>query len=117
MDKNKNISTEEKKELVDKFNLTIAKVVEVFGTEKAFRDLTLDSGKVNRAIADFIMLSFAKIQEDELIKKREDIKQLLVRLLSEKDFKKSISQRTSDTSVINYRIDYWFKELKNVVQF
>jgi Protein of unknown function DUF262. len=81
MNNNKNISTEEKKELVDKFNLTIAKVVEVFGTEKAFRDLTLDSGKVNRAIADFIMLSFAKIQEDELIKKREDIKRLLVRLL------------------------------------
>ena len=118
MKSNTNITEEEKKRLVDEFNSTIAKVVQVFGTEKAFRDLSVNSVKVNKAIADFILLSFARIPKDALIGKEEIIKRLLVKLLTEnQEFKNSTSLKTSDTSIVNYRINFWFKELKSVIPF
>ncbi len=104
--------------LIESFNSVIDKVVSVFGAEQAFRDLTIDSSKVNKAIADFIMLSFDMISKEKLIRSREGIKSLLKEILTNnQEFKNSISQRTSDTKVINYRINQWFERLKSVVQF
>jgi hypothetical protein len=115
---NCNVDEQTKKNFVDSFNSVIEKVVEVFGAEQSFRDLTIDSFKVNKAIADFIMLSFDKISKEILIEKKDDIKNLLRKMLSENsDFKNSISQKTSDTKIINYRINKWFEELKSVVPF
>lgn len=99
------------------FNSVISKVVSVFGVEQAFRDLSVDSPKVNKAIADFIMLSFDRIAEETLIGRREEIKGLLRDMLNDVDFKNSISQQTSDTKVVNYRINSWFEGLKNVIPF
>jgi len=118
MQKNQNIDQGEGEKLAETFNGVIKKVVNVFGVKNAFRDLTGKSTKVNKAISDFIVLSFSMINEDILIEKREGIINLLKRLLEEDaKFKKSISQRTSDVENVNYRINTWFKELKNVVPF
>jgi hypothetical protein len=118
MKKNQNIDQGEGEKLAETFNGVIKKVVNVFGVKNAFRDLTGRSTKVNKAISDFIVLSFSMIKEDILIEKREGIINLLKRLLEEDaKFKKSISQRTSDVKNVNYRINTWFKELKNVVPF
>ncbi len=64
------------------------------------------------------MLSFAKVEEETLIENKDKIITLLKKLLTEDaKFMKAISQRTSDTANINYRINTWFKELKNAVPF
>jgi hypothetical protein len=115
---NCNPSDEVRDKLIGSFNSVIDKVISVFGTEEAFRDLTTDSIKVNKAIADFIMLSFDKISKEGLISKGQDIKNLLKGMLTGSlEFKNSISQRTSDTKVVNYRINHWFERLKSVIQF
>jgi hypothetical protein len=118
MKDNRNISEEEHVQFKNKFNSVIAKVVNVFGVKDAFRDLSTTSTKVNKAISDFIMLSFERVKEDDLISKKDEIRKLLVTMLNgDAKFKRSISVRTSDTDALNYRLDTWFKELKNVVQF
>jgi len=113
---NCNPTDEVKEQLVESFNSVIDKVVSVFGVEQAFRDLTTDSSKVNKAIADFIMLSFDMLSKDVLMENRDKIKRLLKEMLtSSTEFKNSISQRTSDTKVINYRINQWFERLNSAI--
>lgn len=115
MNNNRDISAEDATQFQSNFNSVIAKVVAIFGIQEAFRDLSTTSTKVNKAIADFIMLSFERMEESVLISKKTEIRELLKRLLdTDTKFKKAISVRTSDTEALNYRLDTWFKELENV---
>lgn len=110
------IEESEKNEYKRKFNEVITKVVSVFRTELAFRDIFSKTTKVNKAMADFIMISFDKISLSSLKDNKNEIKALLERLLRENEqFRNSISSRTSDSMVLNYRINFWFKELQNVI--
>lgn len=118
MEANQNISHTECQRLRNLFNSAIDKVVKVFGVNDAFRDLSVRTTRVNKAIADFILVSFSLIDERDLVKNKEEIVNLLKRLLQEDEkFRQSISQRTSDTENINYRLNLWFRELGNVVPF
>lgn len=118
MSKNSCITPEEVRLNSEKYNSTIEKVVDVFGTDKSFRDISIDSVKVNKALADFILLSFSRIPRQALLENKEAVRNLLANLLSQNtEFKNSISMRTTDTSIVNFRINFWFKELKRVIQF
>jgi hypothetical protein len=118
MKDNQHISVEDQLHFKSNFNSVIAKVVQVFGVKDAFRDLSTTSTKVNKAISDCIMLSFERVKEEDLISKKDEIRNLLIRMLNEDvKFKRSISVRTSDTDALNYRLDSWFREMKNVVNF
>ncbi|OGW49271.1 MAG: hypothetical protein A2Z50_05570 [Nitrospirae bacterium RBG_19FT_COMBO_42_15] len=116
MDKSSKLSTEEAKKLLDEFKETIEKVVEVFGHQIAFKDITAKTLRFNKAIGEFICISFRRFNKEVLRKRKDEVNNLLRTLLEGNDkFKISISQRTSDTDVINYRINYWLKALENVL--
>lgn len=104
------------KQLKSVFNSTISKCVAVFGVERSLKDISTGKTKVNRALADCILLSFAKYKTELLIEKSNLINELLLDLLSNNEsFKNSISQRTSDREIINYRINLWIKTLENAI--
>ena len=118
-----NISIDEAERLEKTFNNTITKVISVFGTDLAFRDLTSTKGKVNKALADCILLSFTKYELNLLIDKREIIIAALRGLLQDGNlsgdnnmsFANSISFRTSDKDILNGRINTWIKVLKDAI--
>jgi len=116
MDLNKNLDSENVNILIKKFNSVLEKVIKVFGAENAFKNITLNISKLNRAIADFIMISFEKYPIDILEKNKEIILNLLKNLINnDEKFNQSISQRTLSTANLNYRINKWLKELENAI--
>ena len=116
MAQNKSIGSETLISWKKTFNETIQKVVEVFGIDDSFRDLSTSKGKANKSLADSILISFALEDLETLKDKRGEIKELLKTLLeSDEEFKSSISLRTSDKDILNYRINKWIKELKDVI--
>jgi len=116
MDINKNMSDENIRILTSKFNLVIEKVIKIFGIDDAFKDLTNKTSRKNKAIADFIMVSFEKYSLDILEKNKDKIIFLLKKLITEDNkFRESISQRTMTLSNLNYRINKWLKELENAI--
>ena len=53
---------------------------------------------------------------ETLVKNKKIITDLLIKLLNENEsFKKSISQKTSDTEIVNFRLNLWLKELDNAL--
>jgi hypothetical protein len=103
------------------FNDTIAKVVSVFGVEHAFRDLSAAKkskkvNKVNRAIADFILLSFARFPQSQLDSKKPDIIQLLIHLIeTDETFRESLLQRSYTKRNLEYRINTWMANLHDLL--
>lgn len=125
MKSTKNISEGEADKLRELFNSTIEKVILVFGTEKAFRDITTDKNKVNKALADCILLSFTRYDYDQIKNNKKEIFYALKDLLKngvlrnneEMSFADSISFRTSDKDILIGRVDTWIKKMENVIKF
>lgn len=115
MDDNKNCSEEEKQNYKNRFNSTLEKVIIVFGTDKAFRDLSTNSTKVYKTIADFIMPSFERLSKEYVETNKEMLYQKLETFLKNERIQESISKRTSDREIVNIRIGKWFKELEDVI--
>jgi hypothetical protein len=116
MDNTKRISLTDAKQKLEDFGLTIKKVIAVFGSTNAFKDETAKIRRFNKSIAEFILISFRKFDIDILTEKRREIKTLLSEILTNNnEFKKSISQNTSDKDVVNYRINFWLKALENAL--
>lgn len=116
MDEKKKISEDDANILLSNFILTMKKVIAVFGVSHAFKDLTLEKPRFNRAIGEFICLSFKNYDINTLIENKDKIIELFKNLLStNSQFKQSISQRTSDVDVVNFRINTWIKELENAL--
>lgn len=116
MSNNKVMTPEKREEFLNLFNDTIDKVVAVFGIDNAFRDLTATKSKTNKALADCILLSFTYHSLEVLTNNRDLIVTTLRELLvNDNNFKTSISQRTSDTDVLNNRIDKWIKHLNDAI--
>ena len=115
MDIHKNCSLEEKQNYKDRFNETIEKVVIVFGTDKAFRDISSDNTKIYKTIADFIMPSFERMSKEYIESNRDLIYNRLVRFLRIDEIQDSISKRTSDRDIVNLRLRMWFKEFEDAI--
>ena len=115
MDENKNCSEEEKQHYKNRFNSTIEKVVNVFGTHKAFRDISTENTKVYKTIADFIMPSFERMSKEYIETHREEIYQKLMTFLKDEQIQESISKQTSDREIVNFRIGQWFKEFEDAI--
>lgn len=116
MEENSKLSIEKVNELINKFNSVIEKVIKVFDIENSFKDLTIEKPKLNRAIADFILVSFEKFNLDKLVNKKNEIIELLKKIITEDEkFKESISQRTLSKTNLNYRINIWLKNLEYVL--
>ena len=123
MKSEKNISVENTEVLRRVFDDTIKKVILVFGIDKSFKDLSATKGKVNKALADCILLSFSKYSSSVLIDNKDIIVSTLTNLLRDGhlleqkniSFASSISSRTSDKDVLNGRINTWIKALENAI--
>jgi len=118
MNNNKNISDQKLKELENKFNNTIEKVYIIFG-ENAFRKFDNKhnqyDNKINRAIMDFIMISFEKHDKHSLLTKKELIIELFKNTLQEPALDDAITKGTSDTKRLEYRISYWLKKMQTIM--
>ena len=115
MDIHKNCSLEEKQNYKNRFNETIEKVVIVFGTDKAFRDISSDNNKIYKTIADFIMPSFERMSKEYIESNKEMIYNRLVNFLRIDEIQDSISKRTSDRDIVNLRLRMWFKEFEDAI--
>ena len=119
MDLRRDIDDATVKSYRDRFTSTIDKVYQVFGSN-AFRKVTefvTFENRPNRAIMDFIMLSFETKPRDLLISKKENIKNLLQTLpTSDADFNSSITISTSDKKQLEYRLNTWRRELDQMCQ-
>ena len=115
MDSHKECTLEEKQQYKDRFNTTIEKVVTVFGTEKAFRDISTENTKIYKTIADFIMPSLERMSFDYISSHTQEIYTRLVNFLKNDDIKDSLSKRTSDKDIMNLRLKMWFKEFEDAI--
>jgi len=116
MDLHKNCSLDDKEEFKSRFNKTIEKVVIVFGTEKAFRDISTDNPKVYKTIADFIMPSFERMELEFVKEKADVIYERLEAFLRKDEIRDILKKRTSDTDMMNLRLRKWFEEINDVIQ-
>lgn len=115
MDTHKDCTEEEKQQYKDRFNSTIEKVVTVFGTDEAFRDISTGNTKIYKTIADFIMPSFERMSKEFVEANSEQIYNRLKSFLMIDDIKDSLSKRTSDKDIVNKRIKMWFKEFEDAI--
>lgn len=117
MKKNENCIESKINELEIKFNNTINKVYEVFG-ENAFRKLNDDGyeNKLNRAIMDVIMIGFEDYSFEDVKSKKSNIIELYKMLLKDQKFNLLVTQATSDTKVIEKRMETWVDKLAEVMR-
>lgn len=118
MDKNKNMSEEQVEVLKNKFENTINKVYTIFNGN-AFKRLE-NNGEfykwINKAIYDFIMLSFEKYELNLLIDKKEQILNALKTCINtDKEFEDSITVGTSEPRRMEYRIGKWMNEMNMIM--
>ncbi|WP_342506112.1 DUF262 domain-containing protein [Sporosarcina sp. FSL K6-2383] len=114
---NQNLNIDIIQKLEDKFNKVIDSVFEVFG-DKAFRKLSDDGfeTKINKAIMDVIMISFEQYTFEEIQAKKTEILTLYIELLNKPRFNLSVTQGTSDTKVLEYRLNEWITHLDKVMR-
>ena len=116
MENTQKMSEDEAEEKLTEFGETINKVVAVFGHANAFKDQNARIQRFNKSIAEFILLSFQKYDLETLTENKKVVKDLLKEKLATNDeFKKSISQNTSDKDTVNFRINFWLKEIDNAL--
>ena len=71
---------------------------------------------INKAIFDFIMLSFERYSLDELKAHKSEIVELLKNLPNEDDnFLHAISSGTSEKNNLNYRLNTWLQKMDVII--
>ena len=115
MEDHKDCTKEEKQQYKDRFNSTIEKVVRVFGTDEAFRDISTNNTKIYKTIADFIMPSLERMTDEFVENNAEQIYNRLKSFLRIDDIRDSLSKRTSDKDIVNKRVKMWFKEFEDAI--
>ena len=118
MDKNKNMTEYQINQLREKFNDTINKVYSIFG-KNAFKRIEANGEFykwTNKAIYDFIMLSFEQYHLDELMKHKEQILNALKTCVNEnKEFEDSITVGTSEPRRMEYRLGVWMAKMGSIL--
>ena len=118
MEENKNLTKKGEDKLANKFILTVEKVYCVFGAP-AFRRVTPEGKKdtrLNRALMDVVMVSFAVIKFSDIKKHKRAIKKLYETLPArDEKFYDAIIYGTSDTKKIEYRLTTWLHKLNAII--
>lgn len=101
--------------LVDEVTETIINVY----SENAFKRFNSEGiyeSTLNRALMDILFISTAVLDREKIIENKIEIFQKFKSLMiNDSDFRNSITIGTSDTKVLNYRIDKWINEIKNII--
>lgn len=118
MKNNQNLTDEKIVILREKVENTLEKVFAVF-QNNAFRKILEDGAYykwINKAIFDFIMLSFERYSLDELKAHKSEIVELLKNLPNEDDnFLHAISSGTSEKNNLNYRLNTWLQKMDVII--
>ena len=118
MNKNKNIAETTKNEWLVLFTQTVEKVYTIFG-ENAFKRINSDSSRensINRAIMDVLLVSVVPYSLSKLQLRAKLIKEKFESLVKDDaNFRNSIQIATSDTKVLNYRLNTWCNTLKLIM--
>lgn len=117
MDAHKNCTLVEKESYKSRFNETIEKIKIVFGTDKAFRDISSNNVKVYKTIADFTMPSFERMSKEYVENNKDMLLKLTQDFLARPLIQDSLLIKTSDKDVMNNKINEWFKEIKDELSF
>lgn len=113
MDENADISLQKKREMKETFNSLLEKVEAVFNSTSPFSDPTTNKISLNKSIADIILLSFNRFDYKLLTINGEAIIELLVNEMKNKqEFRNSLTLKTSDRTVLNYRVNHWIKAVE-----
>lgn len=113
---NQKMSQDEILRLKTKYDTVMDSVFEVFG-DKAFRKINEDGyeTKINKAIMDVIMISFEQYSFEQIKAKKKEILRLYKQKLKEPKFNLAVTQGTSDTKVLEYRLNVWITALRSVM--
>lgn len=118
MESNKHISKEKLEQLREKFDSTISKVYSVFGS-RAFRRILEDNSyenTVNRAVMDFIMVSFENYELEQLTARKNQIVDLLKKLpIEDTTFNEAITWGTYYTDRVEYRLSKWINKMNELM--
>ncbi|WP_353096370.1 DUF262 domain-containing protein [Empedobacter brevis] len=116
--KNNKINDEKLTELellVDEVSKTI---IEVYSNNafKRFNSEEVYENTLNRSLMDILFISTAVLDREKILEHKNEIFEKFKNLMiSDSDFRNSITIGTSDTKVLNYRIDRWINEIKNII--
>jgi len=105
----------EKREL---FLTTVEKVVSVFPGPSFRRIINggkeADKYRLNRALMDAIMLTFSRYDEDFITHNKESIIRININLTNDTEYCDALVMGTSDTKRIEYRLNVWEREFRNL---
>lgn len=99
-----------------KFNESVNKICIIYSYDEAFRDPKSKSTKVNKALADCIMIALEQYNLETIKSKRIVIKKSINKIIIGEDFSAGLRQKTSDTQKVNYRMQAMIDGLKNAIQ-
>lgn len=116
LDANKNSPKEKLAELRKKFEISLNNVLTVVKPKEAFRDPNSKSKRVNKAIADCILLAIENIDIKTVENKKKEIYAKMLSILKTDKFNDSLRKRTADKTNLNYRINVMKKGIEDVVK-
>jgi hypothetical protein len=113
MRNNANLPNVKLQNLRDRFNSVIDKVLVIFPPEQAFRDPNSTSRKVNKAVADSVMLGLENIEKKHIEAKKSELYNIILRILKSDEFSTLLRKRTADKNNVNSRIRMMVNGIKN----
>ncbi len=115
MDEDPNPSEDDLKKIEKIIIDTFKKVDLVFGNENGLKLPISRSSLINKAYADCVLLSFARIEKRKLRERKSFIIKKRNELLKNPDFTNAILKRTSDHENIKVRLKLWFGAVNNEI--
>lgn len=117
---------ETEKDIISKaFRQSVALTKNIFGTNAFKRFYTgsrtdnkgyWEKFKINVSLFDIIMYSFATYNENDLLRNKDSIRELLIFLMtSDEKFIESIEKSTSSTKAVNARFEIWTNNLEKIL--
>lgn len=120
----RNLNKEKETEFTQRFKDALDMVYTVFG-KNAFRrfakavnsnDCDWIETRINMALFDIEMCGFVNYKKEQIIPHSDEIREALIDLMvNDQQFIDSIQLKTSNSDMVQYRFETWFKKLKEII--
>jgi hypothetical protein len=94
----------------------IKKSLLLFQYDDAFRNPKSGSRKVNKAIADCVMVALEKLGVEKAERERDKFKSIILSIMNSEDFSNALRKRTADRKNVNYRFTTMIKGIEDAQQ-
>ena len=114
----KNLNSETLQKLDDMIEDTAKTIIEIYSVNafKRFNSEGQYETTLNRSLMDILFISTTVLPSEKLIQNKSKIfaryKELVI---NDTDFRNSVTIGTSDTKVLNYRLNRWISEIKQII--